>query len=349
MSTNSTPKYYEAPDWRAQGHCFQDLEPDARGFVRSQLEIPANTVTIIPAQNLSVLDLIHAPLPPIRTQGPAGDTYSVKHQLFSSELPDTTHITALLSIPIPPLNILHRLKSDAAQEWLDGSNSVAIAKNEGFHYLPLWIISVWTQIILDVVPARELWTCAVTWLRREELNIFQDTVNNCLSSLASLSWYTNLSPLLSTQSSHSFSKSTLAQYMSRKWLTDAHVDQLMALIQNEIESRLGTSQRICFLDTILIRKIIHLYNSREDGSQVYDPADTSFISKFGQTLATAHRAAGIFHVRSNHWVAIVIDIQAQDLLYGDSTGAPPDKGTTSALRWFLAQHIPAFDVDTLDD
>lgn len=55
-----------------------------------------------------------------------------------------------------------------------------------------------------------------------------------------------------------FLKSTLQQLLSRSWLTDEHIDQMMHLLECE----LGDARKfdnIHIIDTILSRKILELY------------------------------------------------------------------------------------------
>ncbi|KDR72460.1 hypothetical protein GALMADRAFT_142787 [Galerina marginata CBS 339.88] len=50
----------------------------------------------------------------------------------------------------------------------------------------------------------------------------------------------------------------------------------------------------------------------------------TFLQKFGANLNEASQLGGIFHVRGNLWVAIAIDIAAQELLYGDPGASAPE-------------------------
>ncbi|KAJ7661998.1 ribonuclease H-like domain-containing protein, partial [Mycena polygramma] len=77
----------------------------------------------------------------------------------------------------------------------------------------------------------------------------------------------------------------------------------------------------------------------------YDPNGDRFLQCFGKSLKDHSEFAGMFHVRTNHWVGAAVDLLGQSIEYGDPGGdeiedARPDPNNTicHALQWFVDQH-----------
>ena len=64
----------------------------------------------------------------------------------------------------------------------------------------------------------------------------------------------------------------------------------------------------CFVDTVLSRKILEVYDADQTGEKVYDSKGTTFLHHFGAGLSENSKLAGIFHVNDNHWIEITIDV-----------------------------------------
>ena len=144
-----------------------------------------------------------------------------------------------------------------------------------------------------------------------------------------------------------FIKSTLSGYLSRKWLADDHIDQMVYLLEKEVTDTFP-SRNIKFIDTILGRKILQAFDDDQIGKSSYEPNGTTFLHRFGQGLSQSSELGGIFHVHGNHWVAVAIDMAQEDLAYGDPAGGSPEPRLIAALRWFSSQHIPSLPIDRLD-
>lgn len=325
--------------WRQRGYQFDELPAHVKGFVREQLKLPTiHAETLLPSPRTSVLDLVNMDLPPI-SSGP--DTYSNIPQTFSffSSSKPINDIEILKQIIVPPKGLVAKLLDQAKQCWLDGADSLTlpgISQN-----LPLWSLHLWSDLHLIVYPARISWDQAVTWLQRDDLNLFQDQVCTTCDTLATVSWSGNL-PALSTDRTQ-FTKSTLLNFLSRRWLTDEEVDLMIYLLEAEVKLGLPGCN-IHFVNTVLMsRKILEVYDADLTGEKIYDPKGTTFLHRFGAGLSENSKLAGIFHVNDNHWIAIVIDLSLQNLLYGDPAQLPVpiNSRIVSALRWFLSKHIPS--------
>jgi len=165
-------------------------------------------------------------------------------------------------------------------------------------------------------------------------------------SLATLSWSGNLpAPSMNwTQ----FTKSTLLNFLSCGWLSYEEVDLMIHLLEAEVKLTLPT-HNIHFVDTVLSRKILEVYDADLMGEKVYDPKGTTFLHCFRAGLSENSKLAGIFHVNDNHWITIAVDISLQDLLYGDPVQLPINSCIVSALWWFLSKHVPSLPLNQLNN
>jgi len=336
--------------WRQRGYQFADLPPHVKGYVREQLQVPPlHSETLLPSPQMSVLDLVNMDLPPI-TSDQENAAYSkdipMTFSFFSTSQPINDD-EILKQVVVPPKGLVAKLLDQAKQCWLDGAESLTfpgISQN-----LPLWSLHFWSDLHLKVNPARVSWERALTWLQREDLNLFQDQVRATWEALATVSWSGNL-PALSPDQGHQtqFAKSILLKFLSRDWLSDEQVDLMIYFLEAETKSTLP-HREIHFVDTVLWRKILELYDADQSGRKVYDPKGTTFLHRFGAGLSEKSELAGIFHINDNHWIAIAVDISLQNLLYGDPAQLPTNSRIISALRWFLSCHVSSLPPDQLDD
>ncbi|KAF8868896.1 hypothetical protein CPB84DRAFT_1969062 [Gymnopilus junonius] len=123
---------------------------------------------------------------------------------------------------------------------------------------------------------------------------------------------------------------------------------MLYLLEREV-CEVHSTQDIHFIDTVLARKILHLYSAERDGTSIYEPSGPAFWQVFGSKLTPASRIGGIFHINNNHWVAAVVNAQLEELAYGDPAGHPTNVNVEGALWWYASKHIPTLkDKDQLD-
>ena len=332
--------------WRQRDHQFDDLPTPVKGVVREQLKLPAiYAEKLLPGPRMSVFDLVNMNLPPISSgrDAAAYSNISPTYSFFSPS-PPNNDIETLKQVILPPKGLVAKLLIEAKQCWLDGAESLTLPGVS--HNLPLWALNFWSDLHLIVYPARVSWGQALTWLQRDDLNLFPDQVRSTCEALATISWSGNL-PALSTDRTQ-FTKSALLNFLSRSWLSDQEIDLMIYLLEAEVKLTLP-SRSIHFVDTVLSRKILEVYDADLSGENVYDPKGTTFLHRFGAGLSKNSELAGIFHVNDNHWIAIVVDLSIQDLLYGDPAHLPINSRIVSALQWFLSKHVPSLPPDQLDN
>lgn len=111
-------------------------------------------------------------------------------------------------IMVPLKSIVADLMASATQQWLDGANSIKVPGDPLF--FPLWMLQVWVELHLIVIPAHNSWQKSINWLQCEELGLFQEKVHSVYHSLSTLSWSSAQGGLLSAlPGKNTFPKSTL--------------------------------------------------------------------------------------------------------------------------------------------
>ena len=322
------------PSWRRNGHIFDNIPDAVRGYVREQLQVPEiHVLSLFPNENLSIVDFVYGThLPPVNKNGykiPQDSDYL----FFSAEMP-TDDVAVLKTLCVPPTGIVAQLKDQSKQAWLDGNMSIQLPGES--IYVPLWAPNFWTRVYFDYLPSYTAWRTALEWLKREELYPFEDQVRATLKSLSTITWCGNIHAALPGKTA--FAVSSLQLYLSRNWLSDLQIDQMVYLLEREAQES-HPSPNIHFIDTILARKILDLYFAERDGTSIYEPSGPNFWQVFGSKLTPASRIGGIFHVNNNHWVAAAIDAEIEELAYGDPAGHLPNVNVQGALRWYASKHI----------
>ncbi|KAF5328452.1 hypothetical protein D9611_015136 [Ephemerocybe angulata] len=202
--------------------------------------------------------------------------------------------------------------------------------------LPLWSASFWSKVHLELAPLKQKWADGIAWLQSPDLSPWAHVVEPLFRSLASLSWSGYISaggPFGLVR----FPKSILPAYLSKEWLTDEHVDQMICSLTENLQDR-----STLLVDTVYSRLISRAYETK-----TYQPSNPNdVLSRFGSKISEASGLGGIFHSHGNHWVAAVVIPSEGRILFGDPAGGKPDPSIAEPLVWFCQQndlHTPPID------
>ncbi|KAF9522085.1 hypothetical protein CPB83DRAFT_899950 [Crepidotus variabilis] len=315
MSISSTP--FLSSEWRGQNRLLSDIPSHIRTLIRSEINPPNIQQSLLPRLRSSVLDFISAELPDA-----CKDTEQAlyladippNHFFFSIEaaVADTNILKTIL---VPPKGLVAKLLAELPQKWLDGNNSIHLFHQDADVFLPLWALKFWSDLHLTVLPVHKFWTRGIEWLKRSQFQPFCKLVLTALKALDTLVWSGSITsgPFNSPQ----LPKSILPVYLSRAWLSGDHIDQILQSLDRKITQSLPNSRKIHFIDTILAQNLRRTYLDDESGKILYDPKDQGLLSRFGAKLSLESEVTGSFHINGNHWIAVVVNIAKQEILYGD--------------------------------
>jgi hypothetical protein len=143
--------------WRAKNHQFNMIPPNVQGHIRQQLRLPAvHEETLLPPQNLSIIDFAFSFKPPLVCKNPAEYMIPDGHCFYSQEL-HNDDVSVLGRLTVPPRTVLAILVKDGKQAWLDGSNSISLPGEQTS--LPMWAPQFWTEMHLTIEPAHAQLPC----------------------------------------------------------------------------------------------------------------------------------------------------------------------------------------------
>jgi hypothetical protein len=184
---------------------------------------------IIPNPNLSVLDIQKFPLPELAISKSPSEQIQ---KLLSCLTPNITDIKEIIVLPTPSEVLLKNLlkcpeigqSQSFICEHLHGRKGLRV---------PLWTISYWLEV-LKIRSIKLLWASAqrnLDFLQKEHplTNNIMDLIKQVSSVLSNLSWKDKIKGFAAK-----LPPEHLTSYLTRKWLTDEHENQMLHLLQKEI-------------------------------------------------------------------------------------------------------------------
>ena len=285
---------------------------------------------IIPNQDLTVLDIQKIPLPELAiTKSPLPPI-----QIFLSHLtPNMTDITEIILLPTPSEALIKNLLKCPE---IGQSQSFVCEHLQGRMGLrvPLWTVGYWLEV-LKIHSIKLLWVSAqrnLDLLQKEHLltDNIMDLIKQVSSALSKLSWKNKIKgfPV-------DLPPEYLASYLTRKWLTDEHENQMLHLLQEELTLRNPESSTdITYTYFFQILSQLH-----RDGTYDTDKG-ADWVRRKGVEFSTGvyDILATIVNLNDNHWVPIVVDFKASKFLYGDSMGGAIDENVEEILTWWTYHH-----------
>ncbi|KAF9479031.1 hypothetical protein BDN70DRAFT_932879 [Pholiota conissans] len=264
-------EHLEDLELRWKNKKFEELAANVQGYVRQKLEIPQEySPALLLHPRTSAINLAYTKIPPLCRNE---EDYIIPegHKFFTAT-PPSIDISILPTLLVPPPKIVADLIKRSKDEWLGGAESLHIPGDE--IRLPVWVLEYWIHICVILYPWHVVWHRGLDWLQHEKFSPFPSQVKAALDALKTLSWsgdisigskaVSNSQDLLSKRIS--FPKSTLATYLSQSWLTDEHIDQMIYLLQNDVQTKLG-NQVIRFINTIHLRAILQAYSQDQSGAE----------------------------------------------------------------------------------
>ncbi|KAJ7629632.1 hypothetical protein DFH06DRAFT_1338051 [Mycena polygramma] len=321
--------------WRKNGHQYKDVPASVQAYVRQQLKMSQLFRGIyLPHEKLSVVKLAEFTLPPMST---SADDYKIPagHNFFTEDGNEETDLELLMEIQVPPVAVLTKLAAQARQQYLDGAESIRVPGTR--QPLPLWVLDLFIELQLTVKPAVDAWAKGIKWLQRSAFNEYPREIKQALRSLATLSWKGSI-PLEALNGTRpglgGDPVESLTRYLLREWFSSLHMDQMTDLILVDIRKK-GLSDIQMMKNSITTEILVQYRKNPRD----YDPNGDRFLQCFGKSLKDHSEFAGMFHVRTNHWVGAAVDLLGQSIEYGDPGGDEiEDVDVCDALQWFVDQH-----------
>ena len=246
------------------------------------------------------------------------------------------------TMPIPPSEVTEDLLRMVGQQWLDGSVSIRarhlVSSAKGPEvFLPLYILKVW-QRIHQLRPLLLGWLRAENWLLnlRPLGNIVADTRH----LLSKIPWYARIQGL-DAEPDTPF----LTTYLSRDWLASDHINAFLEVLQAEVNGVAGIKRDThCVRHTFFTQILGSHYTQACNNDTLLPPEhvlpDWMIADRDAHAAGHLSSLGLVFNLNNNHWVAAVIDLSNQTILYADSLQSPIPPQLVAQLHWWLSLFSP---------
>ncbi|KAJ6582739.1 hypothetical protein B0H10DRAFT_2235205, partial [Mycena sp. CBHHK59/15] len=257
---------------------------------------------------------------------------------FSADAP-TTDVACLLHRSIPSQEFLAKLTNKVGQAWFDSSRSIVDPRfNDGRDRLQLWALTFW-KAMARVAQDQIMWRRSRDWMQRElaKKNISDDdcqALTTTSSLLDVLGWDTKIHG--------AWTNFNLATILSWDWLSDDHIDMMMADLSARVEADPHLAAKVIIAPLAFSQAV-------KNGAKkkTYTKGDTPLLAQYEEHIKNFGLAEMYFpvHINDNHWIAAVVDFERRligtgEYLQGDSRvgmSAPPLKFIKDLKRWLKMQ------------
>ena len=301
------------------------------------LRFPPDIQKHFPPLTLSVREFLEVNLPPVAVV----TTRAMRTQKYHSDLPPTSEsVDEIMSLLSPPDDILATLQQSIRSGTVKSIQcphfQLETASEQRY---PLWIVSFWVQLAF-VRKRQENWRKAIEKLKIQmERNQNSSPLRKAFNSLAYVPWTGQLQGVRDTIEVHE-----LSLYFTRDWLTDDHELVMLSMLKKTI----STEGNNCFVEnTAFMTLLAAAYDKKDEYGTEHA---YGWIRKRGEDLASCQKRylATVANQDNTHWVALIVDFESQELLYGDSFGHPISADMHAVIDWWTHYHTNSrFTVRTL--
>lgn len=293
---------------------------------------------LLPKSDLNILDLSHFSIPssPNIPLGSSGLLTYPDAELFSNRasMVGESHVAFLQSLPMPSSREVETLEGRFVTHMKSNSiHSILYRRDTVDIRLPLWVLEYW-KIANEVREEKLLWEPAIEWLRKKKH--FE-----AIGLLGQFPWTYQLPRAMGDH------VSDLALLCSERWLKDVHIDSMLEVLKDQLES--GGIQASIQGVQFMWKLILTYRHSRDEYAEA---PSCRFIRECADKLKTTKglvfgTAVGVLvggddvllprgdDDRSNHWCAVVINPDQLTIQYGDPMGNAPPSELLDVIHWWL--------------
>lgn len=294
---------------------------------------------LLPSPELTIPALLKCQLPETSTtKASFDDNEADAAGYFDNDPPNLFDVPAIIKIPRPPTAIVNRLAShidpdicELEEREIPTPKSVRCAhlNQDRSVRLPLRVIALW-QDLAAVEEARNGWEKVMTFLEKAEF--IDDTAQPVLALLNQVVWSAKtagFSPAGRTHISH------LPALVRQYWLSDEQMNLSIEILGSEIQKHRGA--RIEVQSTWLYAKLREVW---PNNTMYASGKPFAWMRKRGKRMVSGGlEVIGLMiNLDRRHWVAAVVNIPAQEILFGDSLGGKIPSQVRDVLKWWTKHH-----------
>ncbi|KAJ6556704.1 hypothetical protein B0H10DRAFT_2201541 [Mycena sp. CBHHK59/15] len=300
----------------------EDAHPEVHAAFAEFLKMPESHASLVPGPNLPITAFLELALP----QKSSAMVFSTPESWFSKDAP-TAEVDCLRSRSIPPRQFLDDLTKKAGQAWLDGRTSIVDHRyNDGHDRLPFWSLTLWKEW-LRVVDDQKMWRKSRDWITSELSkpnlgSVDEEALMTASSLLDTLGGWTTFN---------------LALILSHAWLSDDHIDMMMADLSARVEADPELAAKVLITPLAFSNAVKDRANKK-----TYKREDTPLLARYEEHIKRTGVAQLYFplHINNNHWIAGLVDFKQGLIGTGDSrvnSSRPPTKFIKDLKRWLKKQ------------
>jgi hypothetical protein len=300
---------------------------------------------LIPSDVIPVIQIVTSRTPP-KAATAVGTT--VSHYTFQLDQPfdDADIVAKLYDIPVPGKMMAQRILEEAIPKLQEGAIAFTImtTTSKSSVLVPAWTLTWWLDVVKPVFSAKSVWTPVISNLSSSK---GAEPYDSALESLGHLSWSNKLPFAVGNGDS----PDTLAHYFTAKWLTCAHIEQMVslvnsALIVHNVDVNLQPNSQF-------FMNLAKIY--RGGKAQYKGLKDTHLLKDFAARLVQGQKPIALiinlmlsgsdvslpFEGQvGNHWVTIILINDGGQIRveHYDSLSYSLPKSVTDILSWWLEQY-----------
>ena len=320
---------------------------------------PAISEALLPQDDLNVVDFIDFVIPlDEHTPDLLAMDDSTLFSKIGSLITNKEHVSFLHSLSIPTAGDVEVL-----QEWLE-----KLSKNEAMPvqerpkslvyplptltttslsiWLPLWILNYWSKA--HTIPKqKDIWRPAIAWSKLKKNH-------EIINALWQLPWNYQI---LDKELKNALNIPNLALFCSERWLGTAQLDAMSVVLNDQLVSHQiqASVQPNNFFQKLLVtyRFSREMYSTDKSNNFIWELANdlkSGMVPTTCTPVAVRLTQYGVIlpeglETPSNHWCALIIDINQRTLHYGVPMGSPPPVELVDMVAWtiiFGCFHLPGF-------
>jgi hypothetical protein len=322
--------------WISQNKKWQDIPLNVKQAAKAAFHIPDMIrQQLLPSLAISVHQMLKFTLPRHGTKDLNVSAF------FRKDMPNVSteiNITSLQHLTMPSVGLVRTLVDVRGQAWLDGYQSVVYAHLGepvlGQTHYPLWVLTFWSEVTEHRLTIRVPWLKSSDWLRDQMKQKKSMTLKRLAEDanviLTDLPWGVSKCGLSDAEPIH-----MMHRYLGTSWTSVSQQNDMLELLRRQIASHPHLVHNLVVEGIAFTEKLLV---AAADRDQYLVNQGFGWLQTLGKDIVqTKQSLLTVAHI-TDHRVAIVVDIKAHIIRYGDSFGTVIPGEILSAYRWWLAQH-----------
>jgi hypothetical protein len=295
------------------------------------LKFPIEIQQHLPANTMSVHKFIALNLPSLACAPAAINQHETAKNYVSELQPTADNVDEILLLLLPSENVLSTLQRSIHSGIVKSILCPHSPTAAGSQRYPLWLASFWIQLS-STQKIQKKWKTAIRNLK-VRMNQYPQNIplQQAFNSLSHIPWTGQLQGFQDT-----IELEKLSIYFTEEWLTDDHELVMLSALKDDL---LATGKDDSFIENTAF--MLLLGNAYRDQQAYTTKQCYDWLHQRGDELAIGEKRylSTIANQDGVHWVAIILDFDQQQILYGDSYGNHISADHHTIINWWTEHHV----------